>query len=415
VPRAPHVHETLRCFCLGAFRVLAAEVEGGEELPFAFEEHGSPGRPALYEYRPLVRGFVEQREELLAARDDATLAVDELLREPAAAIYARAHAGGAPDERRAIFRSVLLPLLAKTAETCGGFDWDDGAFERAYSDLERSLFGDRRGYAAVAPLIGVSLGESIDLGNGIRVRRAAAGELAAHWPEAQGLLPPSFAREPDRLCVLELRRALPAEAPEVPDAPAELADAVTALRLATAGAIAAGPVLFERVDWRPYGIRAVVPLAATQPHGETTRLDPFRGAVARELTGRLALARTDEALADALDRWELALVEAERFRAEGLAAALAALLGGADGAWAAALRAAVLLGETAAERGELLARLRALGGDASDAGAADLVRRVLVETLLHGDRAALVASLDQALVGLRPVPRRALARAAAAV
>src|SRR3712207_7300278 len=52
-------------------------------------------------------------------------------------------------------------------------------------------------------------------------------------------------------------QALPAEVP-VPDAPGELADVVTALRLASAGAIAAGPVLFERLDWRPYGIRPVL-------------------------------------------------------------------------------------------------------------------------------------------------------------
>ena len=37
--RAPHLYRSLRCFCLAAFSVLAADVEGGDEIPFVFEEH----------------------------------------------------------------------------------------------------------------------------------------------------------------------------------------------------------------------------------------------------------------------------------------------------------------------------------------------------------------------------------------
>src|SRR5207247_6788533 len=138
-------------------------------------------------------------------------------------------------------------------------------------------------------------GTVIDLGDGLRVRNAATGELAAHWPEAQGLLPPDFGREPDRLCVVELERDLRKGEPEPPDAPGELADAVTAIRLATAGPVAAGPVLFERLDWRPYGIRPVLPIASTQPAGEPTRLDSFRAGLAADLLPRLAPADDDPA------------------------------------------------------------------------------------------------------------------------
>ncbi len=89
--RAPHLHRSLRGFCLGAFRVLCAELDEGTDLPFAFEEHASFGRPALYEYKPLVRSFLESRASALADRQDARLAVDDLAREPAARIFARAH------------------------------------------------------------------------------------------------------------------------------------------------------------------------------------------------------------------------------------------------------------------------------------------------------------------------------------
>jgi hypothetical protein len=388
----------LRAFCLGSFRALLTELEQGVDLPFAFEEHSSYDKPALYEYRPLVKPFIEHRAHTLRSRPDARLAVDELQREPAAAIFARAHAGPRATEHEALFGSVLLPLLMSTAETCGGFDWDDGAFARAYAELERALFGRGHQYGAVAPVIGITTGgTTIELGTGLRLRVAATGELAKLWPEANGLLPADFGREPDRLCVLELERALDAGATEPPDAPGEFADAVTAIRLATAAPIAAGPVLFERLDWRPYGIRAVLPIASTPPAGEPARLDSFRAGVAADLLPRLSLADDDPELGEALDRWELSLFQESPFGAEQLREALAALLGGSDGLWAAAVRGAILLGDTPRARAELQDRL---SGDPD----ADVVRRALVEALLHGDRAALVASLDESILGLRPRP-----------
>ena len=205
--------------------------------------------------------YVEARAERLSALADARLAIEDLGREPAAAIYAAAHSGKAGDQP--LLRTIVLPLLADVAEACGGFDWSDEAFDRAYVELERSLLGERRTYAAVAPLLGLSVGAQVELADGMRIRVAAAGELAAHWPEANGLLPAGFGTEPDRLCVLELERSLLPNEPRAPDAPGELADAVSALRLATAAPVAVGPVLFERLDWRPLAIRPMLPIAAT--------------------------------------------------------------------------------------------------------------------------------------------------------
>ena len=402
--RAPQLHRSLRLFALACFALLSQEVEGGAEIPFSFEEHDGGKRP-LYDYRPLVGGYVEARAGRLAALPDALTALEELRREPAAAIYARAHAGSGGSEKDALVRTVLLPLLTTVAEHCGGFDWHDEVFDRAYAELERSLFGTRRAYAAVAPLIGLGAGSQVELGRGIRVRVAAAGELAASWPDAARLLPPDFGREPDRICVLELERPLQAAETEPPDAPAELADAVTALRLTTAAAVAAGPVLFERLDWRPYGIRPVLPIAATQPPGEPSRLDSFRGKLASDLLTRISTADDDPDLAEGLDRWELSLFANEPFRSEQLREALTAVLGGADGLWAATVRTAALLGETARERVDHLERLRALcAGEPAKPSTQDTVRRALVETLLHGDRAALVAALDESLLGLRARP-----------
>jgi hypothetical protein len=390
----------MRSFCLAAFAA-----ERGAQIPFAFEEHTTRQGPSLYEYRPLVRGFVEEQSPTLRRLPDARNAIDDLKREPAAAIFARAHAGIGDTGDEALFRSILLPMLTWTAERCGGFDWQDEAFDAAYADLERTLFGTARTYVALAPVIGLSAGTDADLGGGIMLRPVMSGEISNLWPEAQGLMPPEFGRDVDRMLLLELKRELEPDESEPPDAAAELADAVTALRLATAGAIAAGPVVFERLDFRPLRIAPLLPIAATQPRGEGARLDKIRARLAADLRAKLTLADSDRELGEALDRWELSLFSDEPFRSAQVRESLTCLLGGDGGAWAAAMRTAVLLGDKTRERSEMLDALRAerLGSDARDA-----VRRTLVETLLHGDRGQLVVALDDTLLGLRPRPSSVL-------
>lgn len=398
--RAPHLYESLRAFCLAAFAA-----ERGAQVPFAFEEHATREGPSLYEYRPLVRGFVEDQAPTLRRLPDARNAIEDLKHEPAAAIFARAHSGIGDTGDEALFRSILLPMLTWTAERCGGFDWNDDAFDAAYADLELTLFGTARTYVALAPVVGLSAGSDADLGGGITLRPVVSREISHLWPEAQGLMPPQFGRDVDRLLVLELRRELAPQESEPPDAAAELADAVTALRLATAGAIAAGPVVFERLDFRPLRISPLLPIAATQPRGDATRLDKLRARLAADLRDKLTLADSDRELGEALDRWELSLFSDEPFRTAQVREALACLLGGDGGAWAASMRAAVLLGDKTADRSGLLAALRSerLHRDARDA-----VRRTLVEVLVHGNRADLVAALDETLLGVRPRPASVL-------
>ena len=404
--RAPGLYQTLRNFCLGSFFALAAELEAGADIPVSLEEHSGPNRPTLYEYRPLVGSFVEERSGWLGQREDATDALAALKDEPAAGIFARAHASEKAGEDEALRRTILIPLLVRTAERCGGFDWEDAAFDHAYGELEGSLFGAQRAYAALTPLIGLTAGGEIVLGEGLRVRPAADGELTSHWPEAARLLPRDWGREVDRTLLLELDRKLDGAAPQVPDAATELARAVSALRLATPGSIAAGPVLFERLDWRPYNIQPMPPLAAQAPPGEPTRLDAFRGRLAAEIVTRLTEGKVDTDVLEALERFEIALFNRGPLRAEELREALVTLLGGDDGSWAAAMRAAALLGETAQDRAELVRELRLLiDGDGPGARAEDAVRRALVEVLLSGSRDGLLTALDDALLGLRPRPQ----------
>ncbi|HEY0417790.1 MAG TPA: hypothetical protein VGC78_15525 [Gaiellaceae bacterium] len=398
--RAPHLYESLRAFCLAAFAA-----ERGAQIPFAFEEHATRTGPSLYEYRPLVRSFVDEQAPTLRRLPDARNAIDDLRREPAAAVFARAHAPVGDSGDDALFRSILLPMLTWTAERCGGFDWRDDAFDAAYADLERTLYGSSRTYVALAPVVGLSAGSDFDLGGGITLRPVAPGEISQLWPEAQGLMPPEFGRDVDRMLVLELLRELDPAADDPPDAAAELADVVTALRLATAGAIAAGPVVFERLDFRPLRVAPLLPIAATQPRGEATRLDRVRAGLAASLREKLVLADDDRELGEALDRWELSLFSDEPFRSAQLREAVVCLLGGDAGVWGAAMRTAVLLAERTRERSELVDALRA---ERLDRTARDAVRRALVEALVHGARADLLVALDDTLLGLRARPQSAL-------
>src|SRR6266699_623977 len=86
--RSPHLYDTMRHFCLGAFAAFHKDLDSGADLPFAFEEHGSYGRPTLYEYRPLVRGFVEARVDRLYARLDEASHERAILVEGRAAVRA---------------------------------------------------------------------------------------------------------------------------------------------------------------------------------------------------------------------------------------------------------------------------------------------------------------------------------------
>ena len=320
-------------------------------------------------------------------------AVADLQREPAARIFARAHEG--VTQRRG---ARALPQRARAAA-------------RAHRRRLRRL---RLGRQRVRPRVRGARGVALRRRPLVRRGRAARRHLVRHADRARRRHPRARGRgrrarrdvaRGDRAAAARLRpRARPAlrararalaraGRDEVPDAPGELADAVTALRLATAAPVAAGPVLFERLDWRPYGIRPVLPIAATAPPGEPTRLDPFRASVAEKLRPQLALADDDAQLGDALDRWELSLFQDDPFRGEQLRHALDAALGDGEGLCAAGMRAAALLGETAEERADLVERFRE--------PTPDLVRRLLVAVLLHGDRAALLRELDGALLGLR--------------
>ena len=65
----------------------------------------------------------------------------------------------------------------------------------------------------------------------------------------------------------------------------------------------------------------------------------------------------------------------------------------------------MLVGDSGPDRGKLFASLRGVtAGGRADDGVSDVVRRALVEVLMHGDRPGLLERLDESLLGLSPRP-----------
>ena len=231
-------------------------------------------------------------------------------------------------------------------------------------------------------------GTQIELGDGIRVRAAATGELAAMWPEAHGLLPRDFGREPDRLCVLELERSLerararrptrPASSPTPsprsgsrpprPSPPGRCSSSGS-----TGGRTASARCCRSRRPRRPASRRG------------STRSAPRSRATLRP---RLALADDDAQLGDALDRWELSLFQDEPFRGEQLRMRSTPRSATATALWAAG---DARCRPARRDRGGARRPRRAL----PRADAATSLRRLLVAVLLHGDRRALLRELDE--------------------
>ena len=235
--------------------------------------------------------------ERLSALADARLAIEELGREPAAADLRRRARRQGRRRRRCCGRSCCR-CSPTSPRPAAGFDWSDEAFDRAYAELERSLLGERRTYAAVAPLVGLSLGTQVELADGLRIRVAAAGELAAHWPEANGLLPAGFgtrarpalrarararaaaqraASRPTRRASSPTRSAPCASRPRRPSPPA---------RCCSSGSTGG--------RWR--SARCCRSPRPSRP-GEPTRLDAFRARLASDLLARLGRAEEDPELA----------------------------------------------------------------------------------------------------------------------
>jgi hypothetical protein len=416
----PELRRPLEHFVQAAFGVLAMDVASGQEVSFALGGGGGSAGPRLYDYRPLFRAYIEERADRLLDLADGRAALAALEHDPSVLAYAETHAPGAKRPAEALRRSVLVPLLVGVAERCDGFDFDGEAFAAVYGAVERGVTAKETRISAFTPLSGLLLSNPpADLGAGVTIRRASLGEIGSRWPESSGLVPDGFGREPDELLYLELEVRVE-KGERHRDAAALAGHAVTALRLATGACVAAGPLLFEAVDGAHRSVRALPPLAAATPPGDSVRLDANTLAAARALAAALACPPSVR-LAVALGHHASGVVaNGEQSRLAASLAVLRALLDGDRvGDHAVALRVAALRGMTAGARMRIVERLleaaRVLTGE--HILPFNELDRLVMETE-GAARATLLAALldlrpnedlgdelDGVLLGSRPRPR----------
>jgi hypothetical protein len=412
----PELRRPLEHFVQAAFSVLAADVAAGHEVSFALGGGGGAGGPRLYDYRPLYRAYVEERADRLFDLADGRMAIAALEADPGVVSYAATHAPGSTRPAEALRRAVLVPLLVGVAERSDGFDFDADAFAGVYGAVERGVTAAETRVSAFAPISGLFLSNPpADLGAGVTLRRSSLGEIGARWPEASGLVPEGFGREPDELLHLDLELRV-RRGERHRDAASLVGHIITALRLATGGPVSAGPLLFEAVDGAHRSVRALPPLAAATPIGEAVRLDTNSLAAARALAAALATPAPAR-LGVALGHHTAAITApGDLGRLTSSLAVMHALLDGEHvGDHTVALRVAALRGTTAGARVRIVERLLEAGRVVS--GELDL-REGLVDEIDGTARATLLAALldgradedlgselDGVLLGARPRPR----------
>ena len=388
--RSPHLHDTLQRFCLGAFAVFVGELEDGARsrspsrstAPTAGRRSTSTARSCAASSRRAPSGFRAAR------RADA---VADLQREPAARIFARAHDGARATRARA------LPQRARPASR---------AHRRG---LRRLRLGRLRFRARVRRARGLALRRRPLLRRG----RAADRPLRRHADRARRRDP--RARWPPRGARGDVARGGGVAAARLrPRARPDLRARARALarRRRRRGARRAGRARRrghgDPARHRGAGRRRARPVRAARLAARTgsalcsrsrrrRRPASRRGSIPSAPRSRATCAcaslspttTRSSATRSTAGSWRSS--SPIRFAREQLRHALEAALGEGDGAWAAAMRGAALLGGTPAERADLAEKLRE--------PTCELVRRLLVAVLLHDDRRALVRDLDEALLG----------------
>jgi hypothetical protein len=237
--RSHTLHAALRAFAEEAAGQLADDTAAGAEVPFELVEEGARRRTPLYCYRPLVDAFLHEREDALARLPSHAPAVralaDHADRLPA---YLKALARKPSGDPHVTLQAFLGRLFAEQTE----FGLDQGRFERAYTQLEETLFAERTDATVVVPVLGLDIASGeVVLGEGLSLRRA----------EVMTGLPPDAAAEAEVVAVFRATIAAGEPDPFL-KAGRRFRRLLTALRLYEDGLIALGPVAWTRVDDGPW-------------------------------------------------------------------------------------------------------------------------------------------------------------------
>jgi hypothetical protein len=235
------LHDALQAFAEQAAWQLAADVADGAEVPFDLvEERGRTGA-ALYCYRPLTEEFIRSRIGVLGRLPSYHPAAAALAAlgglEAYLQLRGEPRVPADPGERAdAVMRSFLGAMYGESSE----FVFEAERFERAYGQLELTLFETRATAQVAAPLRGLAIvSQEVPLGDGLSLVRA----------DALADAPREIVRgaEEEAVAVLTTETE-PGAPPPVTPARQRFRRLLTALRLYESGTFVLGPAAWARID-----------------------------------------------------------------------------------------------------------------------------------------------------------------------
>jgi hypothetical protein len=242
------LHDQLRLFAGHAAERLQAALEAGSEIPFEVAE--APGaRSVLYRYKPLSGEFLRERFGELRSLESYAATVTALARIEGTSAYLRVLGTSyVPAFEHDRADATLVAFLCRLWEESSTFELEDPRFDRAYRELEGTVYEDTAVNTVVAPLVGVRLAaERWDLGSGIALVR---GDLVDAPPEAVWTAGRDD-DEPNALIVLMVE-STPSQPPPLTAARIGFRKLLTALRLLKAGAATLGATAWWRTDEGPW-------------------------------------------------------------------------------------------------------------------------------------------------------------------
>jgi hypothetical protein len=302
------LHDALRAFADHASLQLAADAAEGAEVPFEVLESGGGPSP-LYCYRPLTGEFIAERQTSLARLPTYVPACRALEGVGGLERYLELRSSRRiPDDASIRAEAALRCFLGAVWDGSPEFELTPERFDRAYRELESSVFEARAMTTVVAPLLGLEFdSREVALAEGFAVVRGDALDD----PPPDALRPLGGARPPAFVSVTV------DDVDAVAGAIARLRGLLTALRLVDASAFALGAAAWARLDagaWR------VVPLSGTggSPRGAVYRVaadeeDELRGFV--NLIARRLETSVHGELGWALRRFELGCERTEPLEA----------------------------------------------------------------------------------------------------
>jgi hypothetical protein len=297
------LHDALHTFAEQAAWQLAADTADGAEVPFELVEARGRRGASLYSYRPLTEQFIRSRLGVLGRLPAWGPAAAALEGQGGLEAYLRLR--GEPrvpsdhgEQADAVLRSFLGALFEEASE----FVLEAERFERAYDQLELTIFETRARAEVAAPLRGLTIvSPEVPLGGGLALVRADA--LSEAPGEIARLARTGEERAGDALVMLSVEAE--------PGAPLPLTAArqrfrrlLTALRLFEPGGFVIGPTAWARIDRGGWQLETLG--LGGRPSSDTRVLEPEAEDELRAFCNLVArrTPRSGE-LAWALDRFEM--------------------------------------------------------------------------------------------------------------